>query len=172
MQLPTWTVIDTVPATSPDAPLATFDAVVKLTQNRPIGSKLTYIYTGGSWVHARGAGGLDKWTDERQPYGGAVELTQWRWKVEEKVLACEYCNYTPHPRLTCLATAVQGIVIRPSVLYGRSGSLIGMMVFGPATKAGKGQSFKAVGRGDTRLLTIHADDLADLYVRIAERVSR
>ena len=98
MQLPTWTVIDTVPATSPDAPLATFDAVVKLTQNRPIGSKLTYIYTGGSWVHARGAGGLDKWTDERQPYGGAVELTQWRWKVEEKVLACEYCDQIPHPQ--------------------------------------------------------------------------
>lgn len=45
-----------------------------------------------------------------------------------------------------------------------------MLVFGPAQKAGKGQTFKVVGRPETRLLTIHTDDLADLYVRVAERV--
>ena len=46
-----------------------------------------------------------------------------------------------------------------------------MLVFDAAVKAGKGGTFKPVGRKDSRLLTIHADDLADLYVRIAERVS-
>lgn len=45
-----------------------------------------------------------------------------------------------------------------------------MLVFKAALSAGKGQTFKVVGKQETRLSTIHADDLADLYVRIAERV--
>jgi nucleoside-diphosphate-sugar epimerase len=46
-----------------------------------------------------------------------------------------------------------------------------MLVFKSALAAGKGQTFKVVGKKETRLSTIHADDLADLYVRIADRVS-
>lgn len=82
-------VIDTIPNTGPEKPLEIFDAIVSATNDRPMGAKLTYIYTGGSWVYSRGLGGLEKWTDERQPYGPGVELTQWRWKVEEQVLSGE-----------------------------------------------------------------------------------
>ncbi|KAI9636345.1 uncharacterized protein MKK02DRAFT_37108 [Dioszegia hungarica] len=148
-------VIDTIPETGPEGPLATFKAVSSAVEKRQNGAKLTYIYTGGSWCHSRGLGGLDQWTDERQPYGHGVQLTQWRWKVEEQVLA---------------STAVQGIVIRPSILYGRSGSLTSMFVFQPAAKA-QGGTFKVVGEHESRMTTIHADDLADLYLRVAERGS-
>ena len=37
---------------------------------------------------SRGNGGLDKWTDERQPNAGRVELTKWRSQVEKPVLSC------------------------------------------------------------------------------------
>lgn len=67
---------------------------------------------------------------------------------------------------------MHGIVIRPGVLYGRSGSLPGMMIFQPAIEAQKkGEKFDAIGIQDARLGTIHQDDLADLFVRVAERVS-
>lgn len=82
-------VVDTIPATGPEGPLAVFKAIEAATKDRPVGSKIAYIYTGGSWVHSRGMGDLDKWTDERQPYGSGVELTQWRWKVEEVILSGE-----------------------------------------------------------------------------------
>lgn len=81
--------IDTVPATSPEGPLATFRHVVQATAQRGAGAKVTYIYTGGSWTQSRGAGGLDKWTSEQQPHTGQVKLTKWRWEVEKEVLEGE-----------------------------------------------------------------------------------
>ena len=38
---------------------------------------------------SRGGGGLDKWTDERQPNAGRLQLTKWRSEVEKVVLTCE-----------------------------------------------------------------------------------
>ena len=74
--------------------------------------------------------------------------------------------------MTLSGVGVNGIVIRPSVLYGRSGSIFSMLVFAQAKAAAEvGKSFDAVGSPDTRFLTIHQDDLADLFVRVAERVS-
>jgi nucleoside-diphosphate-sugar epimerase len=47
-----------------------------------------------------------------------------------------------------------------------------MMVFQAALAAGKkGEKFEAVGNQDARFGTIHQDDLADLFLRVAERVS-
>jgi nucleoside-diphosphate-sugar epimerase len=69
------------------------------------------------------------------------------------------------------ATSVNGIVIRPGMLYGKSGSFISTFVLDAALAADKGQTFEAVGNQDSRLTTVHADDLAHLYVRVAERVS-
>lgn len=64
-------------------------------------------------------------------------------------------------------------MIRPSVVIGASGSLSGMVWFGPAREAAKkGEVFSVPAYKDTRYPTIHRDDLADLYVRVAERVSR
>ncbi|ORY30343.1 hypothetical protein BCR39DRAFT_466725, partial [Naematelia encephala] len=148
-------VIDTVPAMGFDVPLKTFKLVEELSKDRPDGAKITYIYTGGSWVHSRGTGGLDTWTSEQQPHSGQNVLTAWRWNVEKEVLASKQ---------------VQGIVIRPSNLYGSSGSLFSMFLFKPAYEAAnKSEEFDVILKSDTRLLTVHQDDLADLYVRCAER---
>ena len=47
-----------------------------------------------------------------------------------------------------------------------------MMVFQAALAAGKkGEKFDAVGNQNARFGTIHQDDLADLFLRVAERVS-
>jgi hypothetical protein len=47
-----------------------------------------------------------------------------------------------------------------------------MMVFGAALAASKkGEKFEAIGNQDVRFGTIHQDDLADLFLRVAERVS-
>lgn len=47
-----------------------------------------------------------------------------------------------------------------------------MMVFNAALEAQKkGEKFEAIGLPDTRFGTIHQDDLADLFLRVAERVS-
>jgi len=82
-------VIDTVPFTSPEGPLKLFNAFVKAVDSRPPGAKPSYIYCGGSWTMSRGGGGLDKWTDERQPNAGRLQLTKWRSEVEKVVLTCE-----------------------------------------------------------------------------------
>jgi hypothetical protein len=45
--------------------------------------------------------------------------------------------------------------------------------FAQARDAGKeSREFSVVGFPDTRFLTVHQDDLADLFVRAGERVSR
>lgn len=47
-----------------------------------------------------------------------------------------------------------------------------MMVFQAALAAGKkGEKFDVIGETDVRFGTIHQDDLADLFLRVAERVS-
>jgi hypothetical protein len=47
-----------------------------------------------------------------------------------------------------------------------------MLVLQAALAAGKkGENFEAVGMQDARFGTIHQDDLADLFLRVAERVS-
>lgn len=66
---------------------------------------------------------------------------------------------------------VNGIVVAPTCLYGRSGSYFAYYHFDAALAAmEKGQKeFETIVRDDSRLLTIHHDDLADLYVRVGER---
>jgi len=147
-------VIDTIPETSPEGPLALFNHCVSLYANRPAGAKATYIYTGGSWVHSRGEEGLESWTDERQPQSGRIKLTAWRWEVEKEILTTD---------------KVHGIVIRPGLLYGRTGSLL-EAYFGGALEAAKsGAKFDTFGGVNARFSSIHQDDLADLYLRVAER---
>jgi hypothetical protein len=47
-----------------------------------------------------------------------------------------------------------------------------MMIFQAALAASKkGETFEAIGEQDVRFGTIHQDDLADLFLRVAERVS-
>ena len=149
--------IDCLKGGTPSQAKSTFTYFRSLVAGRPkAGPKPTYIYTGGLWSITRGAGGLETWTDERQPRTDYLEAVQWRTEIEEPIL---------------LAEEIYGCVIRPSVVFGRAGSGLGTYLFGPAAKAGKGGVFETLGREDTRFQTIHADDLAELYVRVGERVS-
>lgn len=116
---------------------------------------MTYIFTGGAWSHSRGNGGLDKWSSEQLPPASELEVSAWQREVEAAVLSS--------PR-------VNGIVIRPGTLYGRSGSMLEPFLLAPAYDAAKaGREFDAIGLPDTRLLMVHQDDLADLYLRAGER---
>jgi nucleoside-diphosphate-sugar epimerase len=115
--------------------------------SRPAGSpKLTFIYTSGTWVH--GENRQDIKTDT-SPLTSPAPLVAWRVKQEQRVVRSEVLN---------------GIVIRPAILYGRSGSVLAGLFAGAAQ--GKVQWYGTPGQ---RLALIHADDLADLYVRAAEK---
>lgn len=85
----TRSVIDTIPFESADGPLRLFNAFTSSVKDRPAGAKAAYIYCGGSWTMSRGDGGLESWTDERQPNSGRIALTKWRSEVEHEVLGSE-----------------------------------------------------------------------------------
>jgi len=128
--------------------IATFTAVSNAARElRPQGApKLTYIFTSGTWVH--GDNRTDVITDTT-PIRSPVELVAWRPNTEQAVINNEVLN---------------GLVIRPSVLYGRSGSALARFF-----KSASEGSVWLPGTPGGRLSLIHADDLADLYVRAVEK---
>ncbi|EIW71209.1 hypothetical protein TREMEDRAFT_60142 [Tremella mesenterica DSM 1558] len=149
--------VDCLKSGGADKALGTLNHFLSLVQSRPkAGPKPTYIYCGGLWSWSRGSGGLESWTDERQPRSGYNPAVAWREKVEEPLLLDE---------------RIYGTVIRASMLYGRSGSHVGRNIFEVAFQAATNGNgvFETLGKEDTRLQTIHADDLAELFVRVGER---
>ena len=114
---------------------------------RPSGApKLTYIYTSGTWVH-----GEDRNTvvTDSTPIRSPAELVAWRPDREQIVVKDQVLN---------------GIVIRPGLLYGRSGSLLAPF-FHDASQG----SVWYPGTPGGRFAVIHTDDLADLFVRASEK---
>ncbi|KAI0818804.1 NAD(P)-binding protein [Irpex lacteus] len=123
------------------------NAVGDIASKRPDGSpKITYIYTSGTWIH-----GDDRNTivTDTTPIQNPVQLISWRPAVEQEVL--KYPN-------------VNGVVIRPSMVYGRSGSIFGRMF-----QAAYNGKLTWPGTPGGRLAIIHQDDLADIYLRVAEK---
>ena len=59
---------------------------------------------------------------------------------------------------------VRGVVLRPGCVYGYQGGLTGMWFAGAVSE----KSLKAVGDGRNRWAMVHADDLADAYLRAGE----
>lgn len=108
--------------------------------------KATYIFTGGIWVHGEDR---ENTTSERSPAKNTTTLVSWRPAFEQTVIA---------------STKVDGIVIRPAMLYGYSGSIFSMLF----SQAGPGKEIVWAGKKGGRWSVIHADDLANLYVSIAE----
>jgi nucleoside-diphosphate-sugar epimerase len=99
-----------------------------------------FLYTSGIWV-AGDTGGRE--ADESRPVN-PTPLVAWRPAHEQLVLT------TQGPR---------GVVIRPAVVYGRGGGIIG----GFQKEAREGV-VRYVGAGQNRWPFVHVDDLADLYV--------
>lgn len=108
--------------------------------------KLTYIYTSGAWVHGEDR---EQLVSDTSILGTPPALVAWRHEYEQLVTKSQTVN---------------GIVIRPGILYGYSGSLTAS-IFAKA-QTGKIEWF---GKPGARTGFVHADDLADLYVRVTEK---
>jgi len=114
----------------------------------PSSAKLTYIYTSGTWVHGENRKDV---VSDTTPCTNPPELVAWRLDQEQAVIN--------NPNLN-------GIVLRPALLYGRSGSL-----FEPLFKSASEGKVAWYGTPGGRYALIHTDDLADLYVRASEKAA-
>jgi nucleoside-diphosphate-sugar epimerase len=108
--------------------------------------KLVYIYCSGAWVH-----GDDRvnTVSDTTACTNPPALVAWRVGREQEVVTSEVLN---------------GIVVRPGMLYGRSGSLFALLF----KKASEGK-VAWYGRPGGRYTMIHQDDLADFFLRVAEK---
>jgi nucleoside-diphosphate-sugar epimerase len=105
----------------------------------------TLIYTSGVWVYgSTGAALADETTPLNPP-----KLVSPRPAIERMVLE---------------SGDVRGVVLRPGCVYGYQGGLTGMWFAGAVSE----KSLKAVGDGRNRWAMVHADDLADAYLRAGE----
>ncbi|KAJ7234507.1 hypothetical protein B0H12DRAFT_157043 [Mycena haematopus] len=142
-------IIEAVTA-SPDGARSILERTIKAAEAlRPPGAPLlSYIYTSGTWVQGDSR---TETVNDTTPIARPIELVAWRPAVEQLVVR---------------STAVNGIVVRPALLYGRSASLLGLLF-----KTAAEGKVVCPGTPGGRFALIHADDLADLYVRVAEKAS-
>jgi len=142
-------VVEAIGGHIPENAIKIFNATTEAAKSlRPAGApKLTFIFTSGTWVHGENGREL---VSDTTPIVKSVEIATWRASFEQDIVNGDILN---------------GIVIRPSMVYGRSGSLFGML-FDRVRKAGK---VTYPGKPGDRIPTIHQDDLADVYVRAAEK---
>lgn len=104
-----------------------------------------FVRTGGLWVH--GSGTVDEETPRNAP-----ALVAWREPIDRAALA---------------APGVRSSLIEPGVVYGHGGG-IPTVVVGAAVRDG---ALTLIGDGRQRWGTVHADDLAELYVLALERAA-
>lgn len=110
--------------------------------------KLTFIYTSGTWVHGDNRKDI---VSDTTPCTNPAQAVAWRVDQEQRVITDANLN---------------GIVIRPALLYGRSGSL-----FSPLFKSASEGKVAWYGTPGGRYALIHTDDLADLYLKTSEKGS-
>ncbi|CAB4486907.1 NAD-P-binding protein [Rhizophagus irregularis] len=108
--------------------------------------KLTFIYTSGIWVYDGSSYNVKY---ESTSLKTDKKLMTWRPSIEKAIVESKFIN---------------GIVIRPGGVYGKSGSLTALWFEG----AIKGELF-GIGTKDVRWCLVHVDDLADSYLRAVER---
>jgi len=105
----------------------------------------TVILTSGVWVHGDTG---DRMVDETTPLN-PIKLVAWR---------------PAHEQLVLQASGVRGLVIRPGCVYGGPGGLTAPWF----ADASAGKQPTIVGDGRSRWTMVHADDLADAYLRAGE----
>jgi nucleoside-diphosphate-sugar epimerase len=103
------------------------------------------VYTSGVWVYGDTHGRMLGELGVLHP----PEHVAWRPAVEQIVLGAS-------------ERGVRGMVVRPGVVFGRGGGLIGAMV----RQARAACVVRIVGDGANHWSCVHVDDLADLYVRM------
>ncbi len=105
------------------------------------------VYTSGAWVYGdRG----DAVVDEDAPLK-PIAIVAWRPAHEERVLAAS-------------ERGIRAVVIRPTVVYGEGGGIVGGLV-----KSAKPGPVKVVGSGANRWATVRVDALAELYAAAVEQ---
>jgi len=106
-----------------------------------------FIYTSGVWVYGDTNG---KTIDETAPLN-PIPLVAWRPAIEKKVQDAQRHK-------------LRTIVIRPGLVYGGSGGLIGMMM-----GLAKAQQLAIVGNGKNHWQMVRVDALGELYALAIER---
>lgn len=109
-------------------------------------SDRSYIYTIGTWVYGENSETI---VTDTTPIKTSVPLVAWRPAVEDAVINNATMN---------------GIVIRPALLYGRSGSILAALF-----KTAYEGKVSWVGKPGGRYPLIHADDCAELYLLVTEK---
>jgi nucleoside-diphosphate-sugar epimerase len=107
-----------------------------------------FVYTSGCLLYGETG---DMPATEDSPLH-PIELVRFRQPIEAKVLAAAF-------------NGVHSIVIRPAWVYGNRGGTA-MMMYGTAKEHG---AALCIGTGTNRWTTVHADDLADLYLLALEK---
>ncbi|CAN6675082.1 hypothetical protein TRVA0_084S00342 [Trichomonascus vanleenenianus] len=110
-------------------------------KRHPTAAKLVYIWTSGVWLH--GDDRFENVTDGSANTHPPSKVA-WRLQVENDLVASQI---------------IDGIVIRPGLLYGRSGSVTAMLF----KQAASQKKIEWPGTPGGRYATIHIDDLAQLY---------
>lgn len=111
------------------------------------GTDKPFVYTSGCWV--LGDTG-EVVADEEHPVD-PTPLVQWREDLELRVR-------------DAAGRDARSVVIRPGVVYGRSGGLPAMFL----DEAERSGTVRVVGDGRQEWPMVHVDDLADLYVLALE----
>lgn len=123
-------------------------AAVRTMLDAIAGTGKPFIYTSGVWVLGDTNGRV---VDETWPLKPAA-LVAWRPAAEQ--LALQACD-----------RKVRALVIRPGVVYGRSGGIPADFVRSARTSG----AARYVGTGENRWPVLDVDDLADLFVRALEK---
>lgn len=139
-------VIHTALPHTPDAPEIDRKAIVAILGALE-GTNRAFIYTSGIWVY--GSTG-DAIVTEESPLH-PTPLVAWRPMDERLVLEGS-------------TRGVRSVVIRPGIVYGRGGGIIGGMIQEARTTG----VLRFVGTGDNRWPQVHVDDLAELYLLALE----
>lgn len=112
------------------------------------GSNKPFIYTSGVWVYGDTG---DRMLGEVAPLN-PPPLVAWRPAIEELVLGAKERGVRP-------------MVFRPGMVFGRRGGFLAGFFHDARTHG----AVRVIGDGKNYWSTVHADDLADLYLRALTR---
>lgn len=119
------------------------DAVIAAVITAFGGTTKPFLLTGGAWTY--GSGDDITETDPADP----PQLTAWRVAQEQQLLAAD----------------LKASVIQPGIVYAPGQGIATMLASGPRDPDG---ALLLVGSGEQHWCTVHAGDLADLYVLVLE----
>ncbi|MCW2800910.1 MAG: hypothetical protein JWQ70_2382 [Aeromicrobium sp.] len=115
------------------------DAVIDAVIDAFTGTSKPYVHTGGIWTY-----GNNSAIGETAPIAPAA-ISEWRTEREARLLQAD----------------VRATVIQPGIVYGRGEGLANVIRSSPQTDDG---ALTLIGSGDQHWVTVHVDDVADLFV--------